>query len=39
MRVTDSQTISQFDSNFDNLKIVFFIFIDHFQQDKTYNFQ
>ena len=39
MRVIDSQTINQFDSNFDKLKIVFFAFADHFQPDKIYNFQ
>ena len=37
--IIDSQTINQFDSNFGNLKIVFFTFTDHFQHDKNYNFQ
>ena len=39
MPVIESQTINQFGSNSDNLKIVFFTFTDHFQQDKIYNFQ
>ena len=39
MPVIESQTINQFDNNSDNLKIVFFTFTDHFQQDKIYKFQ
>ena len=34
MPVIDSYIINQFDSYFDNLTIFFFIYTDHFHQDK-----
>ena len=37
MPVTDSYRNNRFNSNFDNLKIVFFTFTDHFQQNESYN--